>query len=94
MFINPENPNPAIFDIVALGANTVSTIEVTLQLQLPHCWRFIFQGKRGKTIDRMDIAELAAHLEIERFAVVGYSSGGPHALAVAGQGKRTGVGVF
>ena len=41
-----------------------------------------------------DIAELAAHLEIERFAVVGYSSGGPHALAVAGQGKHTGVGVF
>ena len=53
LFINPENPNPAIFDTVALGANTVSTIEVTLQMQLPHCWRFIFQGKRGKTIDRM-----------------------------------------
>ena len=36
MFINPENPNPPTFDTVALGANTVSTKEVTLQAQLPH----------------------------------------------------------
>ena len=31
----------------------------------------------------LDMKELVAHLSIQKFAVVGYSSGGPHALACA-----------
>jgi pimeloyl-ACP methyl ester carboxylesterase len=31
----------------------------------------------------MDVDELAAHLSLEKYAVLGYSSGGPHALACA-----------
>tara|TARA_B100000780_G_C21029237_1_gene412637 strand:+ start:142 stop:1041 length:900 start_codon:yes stop_codon:yes gene_type:complete len=32
-----------------------------------------------------DVAELITHLQIKKFAVVGYSSGGPHALVCAAQ---------
>jgi len=40
-----------------------------------------FQPNRRLTDVALDVAELADHLELEQFTVVGISGGGPHALA-------------